>query len=148
MSYTNLNYHIVFGTKDRRPSIGAELLPRMMKYLGGIIRELDGCMIEANGPEDHLHIVAALGPGLAVSDFLRTIKTNSSKWVHDTYAGKGDFGWQDGYSAFSASHSQLSAAVEYVRGQQAHHQKMTFEQELIALLKRHEIKFDPKYVVA
>jgi len=146
MSYTNHNYHIIFSTKNHKPLLDPNILPRLVKYLGGIVRELDGTMIEANGPEDHVHIVATLGPKMAMTDVLRVIKTNSSKWVHESFPQAGDFQWQDGYSSFTVSHSQMQRVVSYVRSQQEHHKKQNFQEELVAMLKLHEIDFDPRYI--
>ena len=146
MSYTSLTYHIVFSTKDRQPQLVPELLPRLVKYLGGIIRSQEGQMIEANGPEDHIHIVASMTPKFALADCLRDFKANSSGWIHDTFSSLRDFAWQEGYAAFTVSQSAVPKVVEYVRNQQQHHRKMTFREELIALLKRHGIKYDEKYI--
>ena len=103
-------------------------------------------MIEANGPEDHIHIVASMTPKFALADCLRDFKANSSGWIHDTFSSLRDFAWQEGYAAFTVSQSAVPKVVEYVRNQQQHHRKMTFREELIALLKRHGIKYDEKYI--
>ena len=125
MSYTSLAYHLITGTKDRRPFIKPEHLPRLVKYLGGIIRNLDGQMIEGNGPEDHMHIVAILGAKMAIADVMREVKSNSTVWVREALPEMRDFGWQDGYSAFTVSKSNIPAVVRYVRNQQEHHRKVS-----------------------
>jgi len=147
MSYVNLNYHLITATKERKAFITAEIRERLVKYIGGIIRNLDGALIEANGPEDHLHMAVILNARHTVSDVMREIKAHSSGWVHETFPGLRVFGWQDGYAAFSVSHSQLPAVVEYIRRQLEHHHKMTFEEELAKLLKLHAVEFDPKYLL-
>ena len=146
MSYTCLTYHLITGTKDRRPCIRPDLLPRLVQYMGGIIHHLDGRLIEANGPDDHMHIVATLSAKIAIADAMRDIKARSTAWVRQTFPGMSDFGWQDGYSAFTVSKSQQTIVVNYVRGQQEHHRKVTFEEELIKLLELHQVEFDPKYL--
>jgi len=148
MSYTNLMYHIVFSTKGRKPMILPEDMPRICQYIGGIIREMSGSMIAANGPADHVHIAALAAAKTAVADFVRTVKTNSSRWIHKTLPGMSAFAWQDGYAAFSVSRSGMSRVVNYVRNQVAQHAKMTFEEELIALLSRHGIRYDERYLWA
>jgi REP element-mobilizing transposase RayT len=95
------------------------------------------------GVEDHIHILLELPPTLAVSAAVRTIKSNSSKWVNEL--GR-RFAWQKGYAAFSVSASNIAAVERYVRSQEQHHRKMTFEDEFIGFLKKHGIAFDPKYV--
>jgi len=146
MSYTSLTYHLVFSTKDRRPTISPQLLPRLRQHLGGIIRQMEGQMLAANGPEDHLHIAAVLTQKLAVMDVLRAIKSSSSQWIHETFPDAGGFDWQDGYSAFTVSHSAVGEVVKYVENQQEHHRKMTFQEELRALLKNHGIEYDERYI--
>ncbi|MCK5114138.1 MAG: IS200/IS605 family transposase [Phycisphaerae bacterium] len=146
MSYTNLHSHIVFSTKNRRAMLIGRIMEQLLPYAGGIIRNLDGTMLAANGPEDHLHILATLPPTIAPSDFIRDIKANTSKWIHKTFPEMATFCWQDGYAAFSVSHSIVPRVVDYIYNQQEHHKKTTFEEELIALLNLHEIQFDNRYI--
>ena len=146
MSFTCLKYHIMFSTKDRRPIITPKLLPRLCKYLGGMIKTLKGMPVEINGPEDHIHIVASLGPTISFSDCLKDIKANSTNWVHETFPDMRDFYWQDGYSAFSVSPSVLPKVVRYVKNQQEHHKKVSFEEELKWLLDSHRIDYDDRYL--
>ncbi|MBN1943141.1 MAG: IS200/IS605 family transposase [Phycisphaerae bacterium] len=146
MSYTDLNYHIVYATKTRRPFLSDDILPRLIKYTGGILRELGGRMIEAGGAEDHLHVMTILPPTVAVANVIRDVKSGTSGWVHQTFPQHQDFHWQDGYAAFTVSHSAIPKVLKYIRGQQDHHRKMTFEEELRALLKRHGIVFDERFI--
>jgi putative transposase len=148
MSYTSLTYHIVFSTKERRRLIQPAVLPRPVEYIGGMIRQRKSRLLAGNGPEDHLHLLVSAHPTIAISDFLRDIKANSTSWVHDTFPGLRVFGWQDEYAAFTVSHSAIDAVAAYIRNQQEHHKTMTFQEELITLLKRHEIDFDEKYIHA
>ena len=146
MSYTCLYYHIVFSTKERRTYLNEEQVQSVCKYIGGILRNQKGCLLTGNGMSDHLHLAASLHPQTCISDCLQQIKANSSKWIHETYPDLELFSWQDGYSAFSVSYSGLDKVLAYIRGQQAHHKKQTFEEELISLLKKHKIDYNPKYV--
>ena len=146
MSYTSLIYHIAFATKDRRPQVTDELRPRLCQYIGGIIRDEGGQMLEANGPADHIHVAAIVPPTVAIASFLRDLKAGSSRWVHDTFANGRDFGWQDGYAAFTVSRSGLPKLLAYIRNQQEHHKTVTFREELIALLERHGIEYDERYL--
>ena len=122
------------------------MMPRLIKYLGGIIRDLDGCLAEANGIEDHVHIAAALPPTRAIADILREIKAGSSAWIHRDFADMRDFAWQEGYSAFTVSQSGMPDVVDYIRRQKEHHAKRSFLEELELLLKRHGIEYDPRYL--
>ena len=136
----------MFSTKQRRPFITPELLPRLCQYLGGMIKTQGGQPVEINGPEDHIHIVASLSPKVSISDSLRDLKANSTNWVHESCSDLQDFYWQEGYSAFSVSPSVLPKVVRYVRGQQAHHKKVSFEDELKWLLDSHGVKYDERYL--
>jgi len=146
MSYINLNYHLVFSTKQRQPFITNEMMSRLAPYIGGIIRQMDGQLIIANGPEDHLHIAAILNQKRALMDVLQDIKGGSSEWIHETFPEMREFTWQEGYAAFSVSHSVMPKVVEYIRGQAEHHKKMTFQEELIEFLNRHGVKYDEHYI--
>lgn len=92
------------------------------------------------------HLAVSLAPHVSVVDFVRTVKANSSRWIHETFGDMRGFAWQDGYSAFTASYSGLDRVIEYIRGQQEHHKEVSFEEELVALLKKHRIDFDERYV--
>ena len=99
-SYTNLLYHIVFSTEDRRPLITSEYELRIYDYIGGTIRSLGGICLELNGTEDHIHLLTKLRPDRAVSDVLRDLKANASGWMHDVFPSLKHFSWQRGYGAF------------------------------------------------
>ena len=142
MSYTSLLYHVVFSTKDRRPLLSADRLPRVQEYIGGILRSLDGKLLAAGGTDDHIHLAASLHPAHAVSDVVRTVKCNSTNWAHDTFGELGDFAWQDGYAAFTVSKSAMPQVEQYLASQAAHHAKRGFMDELKALLRKHNIEFD------
>jgi REP element-mobilizing transposase RayT len=145
-TYTKLIYHIIFSTKDREPLITPRLREDLYPYVGGIIRGQDGALEAIGGIPDHIHLVVRLKPDISVSEIVRLIKANSSKWVNEQPGCAGRFGWQSGYGAFSVSLSQLAAACEYVKTQEEHHRKKTFQEEYREFLKRHDISFDEKYV--
>jgi REP element-mobilizing transposase RayT len=146
MSYTSLNYHIVFSTKSRKQFLNDEQVQDVAKYIGGILGNHKGCLLLGNGMPDHIHLLCSLHPDVCLSEITRAIKANSSRWIHETYLPLRDFDWQDGYSAFSVSYSGLDKVHAYICGQQEHHKKMTFDEELLLLLKKHKIQFKPEYV--
>lgn len=146
MSYTSLTYHIVFSTRERGLFLDNEKMQRLSEYIAGIIRNLKCHLYVANGTVDHIHLAVSLRPQISLADFMRTVKANSSHWIHQTFPEMDNFGWQDGYSAFTVSYSGLSRVIEYIKGQQEHHKKMTFEEELVGFLKKHDIDFDEKYI--
>ncbi len=145
-TFTNLLVHVVFSTKDRVPMLDSELKPRLFSYIGGIIRELGGTALLINGPTDHVHILALVPAKASVSDILAKVKANSSGWVHREFTGKRSFAWQTGYSAFSVSHSQKKAVLDYITNQEEHHRKVSFKEELISFLKKHDIEYDERYI--
>ena len=145
-SYTNLIYHIVFSTKDRKPLITNECEERLYEYIGGIIRGLGGILLLINGVDDHVHVLAKLRPDKSVSDVLRDLKSNASGWMHDVFPEAKDFSWQNGYGAFSVGPTEIERVKRYIANQKAHHGKKSFEDEFIELLNLHEIEFDRRYL--
>lgn len=145
-TYTKLFYHLVFSTKNRETWITASIEADLHKYIAGIIRHIDGTSLEINGMPDHVHILTILPPKLALSDVLRTIKANSSKWIHDTDVKFAAFNWQDGYSAFTVSKSQVDSVQQYIRDQKSHHRDRGYKAELIGLLQKHDIDYDEQYL--
>ena len=102
--------------------------------------------IEIGGVQDHVHMLLSLPSTMPVAKALQLIKGGSSKWVHDTFPDQRFFGWQTKYGSFSVSVSQLNKIIEYIRGQPEHHRKMTFKEEFVALLKKHRIQYDERYL--
>ncbi len=144
-SYTSLHYHLIFSTKHRAPLISPELQPRMCDYIGGLVRAEGGTLLAAGGVADHIHLLVQLGPTRAVADVLRVVKTNSSRWVGDLSPASG-FGWQTGYAAFTVSRSQLETVEGYIGRQEEHHLRLSFQDELRTLLRRHGIVPDERYL--
>ena len=145
-SLADLNIHIIFSTKNRQPLILPDVADRLYSYMGGIIRPHRSVLLAAGGVADHVHLLVSLARDLSVSDLLRLIKTNSSVWIHDTFPALAHFGWQDGYGAFSVSHSQIELVRAYIAGQAEHHRTRTFQDEFREFLKRHGIEYDERYV--
>lgn len=139
-SFTRLTYHIVFATKYRTRSIKNHVQKRLYEYIGGTLRGKKGHLIEIGGVEDHVHILAGLSPALAVSDVVRDVRANASKWI--TEEGVLDaFEWQKGYGAFTVSFDRVETICRYIRNQAAHHKTKTFQEEYIDFLERHGIEF-------
>jgi REP element-mobilizing transposase RayT len=140
-SFTNLLYHIIFSTKERRPWLEAELRPGLFACLGSLIKEERGLPLLINGVADHVHILAKLKQDRAVADVVRAIKAHSSAWMHRQDANLAPFAWQTGYGAFTVSYSQVEVVRAYIRNQEQHHRRQTFQQEFRAFLRRHGIEF-------
>ena len=145
-SYTNLLYHIVFSTKDRRPLITPEHEVRLYDYLGGTIRKVGGVSLELNGTEDHIHLLAKLRPDCALSDVLRELKANATGWMHDVFPSMKNFSWQRGYGAFTVSQSNVESMRRYIARQKEHHRKFSFRDEFIQFLKENGIEYDERFI--
>jgi REP element-mobilizing transposase RayT len=145
-TYSKLYYHVVFSTKNRQPFITPSIEEELHKYIAGVLRGIGGSCVEINGIPDHLHLLAILPPKIAVSDALRDIKVNSSKWLHESKPELMKFAWQDGFAAFTVSKSQVEPVREYIREQKQHHAQRDFKSELLGLLERHEIEYDKRYI--
>jgi REP element-mobilizing transposase RayT len=145
-SITSLHYHIVFSTKERRSMIADDFRDRLYEYIGGILNENDSKLISVGGMPDHIHVLASINKELSISAALRLIKSNSSKWAHETFPKHRKFGWQAGYGAFAVSYSKLESVKKYIANQEKHHRKSTFKEEFKALLTKHDLNFNEKYL--
>ena len=146
MSYISACVHCIFSTKERRRFITPELRERLWPFLGGIARQNKMKAVEIGGVEDHVHILLSLPSTMAIAKALQLIKGGSSKWIHETFPEQRGFAWQEEYGAFSVSVSQLDKTIKNIKGQETHHRKMTFQDEFLALLKKHRIEYDDRYL--
>jgi len=145
-TYSNLLFHTIFGTKDRRPLIAEESRQRLYEYMAGIARNEFGRALVIGGVEDHVHGLLSLRTDVPIAEAMRKWKSLSSGWVHKTFPQQQAFAWQSGYAAFSVSHSMTGRVTRYINEQQAHHRKRTFEEEFMAFLDAHGVEYDPKNV--
>jgi len=145
-TFTDLLYHCVFSTKERRPLIDNDLLPELTRVIGGIIRDRKGSLLECNAMPDHIHLLASFHPTIAISDMLRATKAGSTDWVYSRFGQSRAFAWQEGYSCFTVGIASKENVVAYIRGQQTHHRETTFEEEYIGMLQRAGVSYDPRFV--
>jgi putative transposase len=143
-SFYSMHFHLVWGTSGREPFLTEKVRNRLFPYINGIAVNVNAKLIEIGGMQDHIHLLVGLRPDLCTSEFIRIVKANSSRWVHETFPELGCFAWQGGYGAFCISKSGVSDVVSYIRCQQEHHRTRTFKEEFAAFLRRHEIEFDEK----
>lgn len=118
--------------------ITPDLSARLFPYMFGIVKQF-GVPIIVNGTADHVHLLVSLGPTTSMSELLRVVKTNSSRWVHEQYPERRRFGWESGYGAFSVSGSRAAQVRDYIASQQERHRKVSFQQEFTSLLRKHGI---------
>ena len=140
---TRLLVHAVWSTKLRRELITPDIQPDLFTYIGGICRNLECPLIEIGGVEDHIHVLFNLSKNLALAEAIMHIKKDSSKWIKPRVRG---FGWQDGYGGFTIGASQVPAVRRYIKTQRQHHTRMSFQDELLALLRRYKVDYDPRYI--
>ena len=145
-TFTNLWTHVIFSTKDRTPSILPEWKADLLAYMGGIARELQGKAVTIDGTADHIHLLLWMPATLSISETLRVLKTNSSRWVNRQHGARHPFAWQTGYGAFSVSHSNAPAVARYIHAPEEHHKKVSFQEEFVAFLKRNGIRYDERYI--
>ena len=142
-TFSKNHIHVVFSTKNRDKIISKDVKTRLWGYMASIGRNHGITISEIGGIEDHVHLLFHLPPSIALARAVTLFKSNSSKWMNES---GGKFAWQEGYGAFSVSASNLAAVVKYIQDQEHHHRKISFEDEYLALLKKHDVDFDSNYV--
>lgn len=143
-SLAQIYIHLVFSTKERIPLIPAETGPRLHAYLAGAGQAIQCPVLMAGGIADHVHLLFRLSKNLALSNAVRELKVESSKWMKEQ--GVPSFAWQAGYGAFSIGASQVEAVTDYIRHQERHHRQRTFQEEFRELLRRYQLEFDEAYL--
>ena len=146
-SYTNINIHIIFHTKYYGLTIKEEDLSEVFHYIGGLIRTLSGVAYKVGGRPDHIHILSSLPPTTSLSDYVRKIKSNSSKWIKGLDERYKLFEWQEGYGAFSISSSLLDKTIQYIRMQEEHHKKRNAKEEFKLFLDAYKMEYDERYLI-
>lgn len=145
-TYTQIYIMLVFGVKGRQNLIRNEIEPEIFKYISGIVNNCGQKIFQINGISDHIHILIGVKPDCSLSDLVRDIKANSSKFINEKKWFVGKFHWQSGYGAFSYSHSQIDKVCRYIRNQKKHHKKISFKEEYRKLLDSFGIDYDEKYI--
>jgi REP element-mobilizing transposase RayT len=145
-TYSQLYIQIVFAVKNRAALIDANWEERLYQYITGIVQNKGQKMIAINGMPDHIHLFIGMKPSCCLSDLVREIKKSSNEFVNENKLAKGKFNWQEGFGAFSYSHSHIDNVYKYIMNQKQHHKKTTFMGEYIGFLKKFEIQYDEKYL--
>jgi REP element-mobilizing transposase RayT len=145
-TYTALNYHIVFSTKNREPWLTKENEQRIWKYLAGIARDKGLKAIQVGGCRNHVHVLLSVPPTIAVSKAVQLLKGASSRWIHETFKDLSAFAWQDGYRAFTVGLSQIPETTSYIENQREHHREKTFQEEYVSFLRKHGVEYDERYL--
>jgi REP element-mobilizing transposase RayT len=145
-TYTQIYIHVVFAVQERAGILKKEWREELFKYIAGILRNQGVKLLAIGGVEDHIHSLLALNPKIALSDMIRDVKANSSKFINEKGFVRGKFYWQEGFGAFSYSRSQIDKVAKYILNQEKHHDTKSFRDEYIEFLNKFEVDYDEKYL--
>ncbi|WP_117880615.1 IS200/IS605 family transposase [Aureibaculum luteum] len=145
-TYTQIYFHIVFAVKGRNNIILSKWKDELYKYISGIISNKNQKLFTINGMPNHIHLLIGTKPNCNLSDLIRDIKSNSSKWINEKQFINGKFEWQTGFGAFSIGQSQLPKIINYIKKQEEHHRTKTFKEEYINFLNAYDIDYKTEYI--
>lgn len=145
-TFSQIYIQVVFAVQNRESLIHAAWEEELYKYISGIVRNKEQKMLAINGMPDHIHFFIGMKPSCCLSDLVREIKKSSNNFITERRFTKFKFNWQEGYGAFSYSHSQIDSVIKYIMNQKEHHKKQTFREEYIDFLKKYEIEFKDEYL--
>lgn len=145
-SYTQLYIQYIFAVKGRKNLINENIRDSVEKYICGIVNKKGSKPLAIYSNPDHTHLLVGLKPETSVADLIGVVKANSSKWINEQSFLKWKFSWQAGYGAFSYGRSQLDHVIQYVLNQKEHHQKRSFREEYLDLLKKFDVDYEEAYL--
>ena len=145
-TYSSLIYHIIFSTKNREPWLTLGIEQRVWAYIGGIARKHRMTALKVGGIEDHIHSLVMAPTTLSPSQIAQLLKGESSKWIHEEFSALKQFGWQDGYGAFTVSKSSVPDVMSYISNQREHHRKKSFQEEYLEFLIQNGIEYNERYL--
>jgi len=146
-TYTQILYHIVFGTKYKIRCLEEKHRDLLFKYIWGVLNNNKCHLYRINGVDDHIHILIHIHPTVALSSLVKDIKLASHAWIKKKPLFPAFKGWQEGYGAFTHHISDKDRLIRYIKHQKEHHKQISWPQELKALLKEHGIAFNEKYLL-
>jgi putative transposase len=145
-TYTQIYIYYIFAVQNRVSLIHESWKANLYKYMNGIIEQQGHKVFVINGMSEHIHVLVSMNPKQAPSDLLYHVKRSSSLWINQNKLVKGKSSWQEGFGAFSYGRSQIPKIVTYIRNQETHHKKQTFQKEYLEFLKLFDIHYDERYV--
>ena len=145
-TFTQIYIQVVFAVKNRNALIQSDREEELYKYITGIVQNKGQKMLAINGTHNHIHFFIGMKPTCCLSDLIREIKKSSNSFIKDKHFSSFRFEWQEGFGAFSYSHSQLTDVIRYIEIQKEHHLKRTFKEEYLAFLKAFEIEYKDEYL--
>ncbi len=141
---TEIYIHVIFSTKNRADLISPEIEEELFAYTGGIVKNNDSRLVAAGGTANHVHLLISMSKNIKLSELIGKLKRDSSKWIKTK--GFENFGWQDGYGAFSVGPTQINGVKKYIANQKEHHSKKSFEDEFRYFLEKYNMEYDERYV--
>jgi REP element-mobilizing transposase RayT len=145
-TFSQIYIQVVFAVKCREGLIQSAWENELYKYITGIVQNKEQKMLAINGMPDHIHFLIGMKPSCCLSDLVREIKKSSNQFMNDKKLSQYKFSWQEGYGAFSYSHSSLDNVINYIMNQKEHHKKTTFKREYIDFLTKFQIEHKPEYL--
>ena len=145
-TFSQIHIHVVFAVQNRNAIIKPEWGKELYKYITGIVRNKEQKMLAINGTHNHIHFLIGTKPSCCLSDLVREIKKSSNAFIKEKKLTQYHFQWQEGFGAFSYSHSQRTNVIQYIEKQKEHHLKKTFKEEYLAFLNAFEIEYDNEYL--
>lgn len=145
-TFSQIYIQIVFAVKNREALIASSWEEELYKYITGIVQNKGQKMLAINGMPNHIHILIGLKPSCCLSDLVREIKKSSNSFIKEKEFSKYKFEWQEGFGAFSYSHSSLDNVIGYINNQKQHHKKRSFKEEYIDFLEKFNIEFKDEYL--
>ncbi|MFI4937058.1 MAG: IS200/IS605 family transposase [Candidatus Berkiellales bacterium] len=146
-SFRSHYFHLIWSTKNRANCITDEIKPRLYAFMGGIVKNHGASLVKIGGTSNHVHLLIVAKTLDKFTYLMRDLKSKSSSWVHESFPQHRYFAWQEGYASFSVSFSSYEAVKNYIENQEEHHKKFSFEEEFLLILKKHNMKFDDRFVL-
>ena len=150
MSYTQLCYHIIFGTKFSEPTINTTYKKELYAYIWGIVKKHNGTLMRIGGIENHVHMFCSIPPKFSIAEFVKAVKGSSSAWLQNTPENKEKFpnfqGWAEGYCALTYAFNDRDTIINYIANQEEHHKHESWREEFIRFLKKYHIQYDERYL--
>lgn len=145
-TYTQIHIHVIFTVQNRHCIIRKEWKDELFRYITGIIQNNNHKVLAINGMPDHVHVLIGMRPSQSLSELMKDIKGDSSKWINQKGYVRSRFSWQEGFGAFSYGKSQVNKVIDYIKNQETHHRRYSFIEEYLAFLKNFEVDYDLKYI--
>jgi len=145
-TYTQIHIHAIFSVQNRQSLISSDWRDDLYKYITGIVQNHNHKMLQINGMPDHIHVLLGFRPTQSLSELMKYVKQDSTKWVNQNKFVNGRFSWQKGYGAISHSRSQVPQVIKYIQKQREHHKKKSFRQEYLDFLEKFDVDYDERFI--